>query len=281
MKQVKLVILSLCTLFAAITMTSCEKINVGNVGLKVSQTGGDRGVGKMEYVSGWVWYLPWATSVVEYSVRTKNVKMEDWPVTAKGGSIFTSHPQYVYNVIPTKADTTYKAFGTTDMESIEQGFLHTIITKALGDVANKFNPDSLLSARERYEAEVLAHIQADATPYGFNISLFRANLTPPPALSAAIEAKQKAVQDAQTIENQKLSVIAEGEKRIAKAKADSTAAVIEAKAEAEVIRVKQDQLKQSPAYIDLIKAQKWDGALPQIVTGGNGGGLFMQLPSKQ
>lgn len=261
-------------------MTSCEIINVGNVGLKFNKAGGEKGVSNIKYVSGWVWYNPLTSRVVEYSIRTKSVKMEDWAVTAQGGSIFTSHPQYIYNVIPTKADTTYKAFGTDDMDFIEAGFLHTIITKALGDVANKFNPDSLLSARERYEHEVSLQIQRDAAPYGFNITFFRANLTPPPALSAAIEAKQKAVQDAQTIENQKLSVIAEGEKRVAKAKADSSALVIEAKAEAEIIRLKQDQLQKSPAYVDLIKAEKWDGKLPQIVTGGNNG-LFMQLPNNK
>lgn len=262
-----------------ITTFFMERINVGNVGLKVNQTGSDKGVSDIKYVTGFTFYLPWLTDVVEYSVRSKTVKMEDFGVTALGGGKFIAHPQYVYNVIPTRADTTYKVFGTNNMESIEQGFLHTIMTKAMGDVANKFSPDSLISARERYETEVETRVKRDLFAYGFYVSFFRANLTPPDEISKAIARKQEAIIDAQAIENQKLSVIAEGEKRIAAARADSASKVIAAIADAKVIELQQNALKQSPQYVELIKAQRWDGKLPQYMLGS--GGVMLQLQSKQ
>ncbi|HYJ37468.1 MAG TPA: hypothetical protein VEV87_02585, partial [Chitinophagaceae bacterium] len=107
----------------------------------------------------------------------------------------------------------------------------------------------------------------------FIISQLRTNITPPQALQQSIEAKTKAIQEVQVAENQKLVAIAEGEKRIAQARADSAALVIQAAGEAESIRRKQVSLNQN--YIDYLKVQKWDGKLPQVQSGSNG--LLFQI----
>lgn len=70
--------------------------------------------------------------------------------------------------------------------------------------------------------------------------------------------------------------VAEGDRKIATARADSAALVIAAAGEAEAIRRKQVSL--SETYIDYLKVGKWNGILPTVQSGS--GGLMLQLPSK-
>ena len=60
--------LGLLTLVSVLVLASCERIDAGNVGLKINMSGGDRGVSNIKYVTGWVWYTPGATKVVELPV---------------------------------------------------------------------------------------------------------------------------------------------------------------------------------------------------------------------
>jgi regulator of protease activity HflC (stomatin/prohibitin superfamily) len=95
-------------------------------------------------------------------------------------------------------------------------------------------------------------------------------------LRQSIEAKTKAIQEVQVAENQKFVAIAEGDRKIAQARADSAAQVIAAAGEAEAIRRKQ--LSLNATYIEYIKIQKWNGILPTVQSAGSG--LMIQLPGK-
>jgi regulator of protease activity HflC (stomatin/prohibitin superfamily) len=61
---------------------------------------------------------------------------------------------------------------------------------------------------------------------------------------------------------------AEAQKVIEDANGKSQATLINAKAEAEAIRLKSDALKQNPELVQLTLAERWDGKLP-AVTGGS------------
>ena len=62
--------------------------------------------------------------------------------------------------------------------------------------------------------------------------------------------------------------------KIETAKGDSAKVVIKANAEAQSIKIKQKQLRQSPQYIEYLKAVQWDGKMPQVV---GSGGLIIDL----
>lgn len=272
MKKIKVVLLALASV---LVLASCERIDAGNVGLKINMSGGDRGVSNIKYVTGWVWYMPGATKVVEVPVFVQHKEYEPVAVYAKGGIGWQVHPAINYQVTADQADKMYQKF-RVELSTLEDGWMKNVTYQVCRDALNTFDSDSLLNHRDLFESELAKELNKKFAPY-FTVTNITSGLTPPQALALSIEKKTTAIQDKQTAENRKLVIIAEGETNIAKSRADSTSQVIEAKAEAEVIRVKQEQLKQSPAYIDLIKAQRWDGKLPQIVTSGNGG-LFMNLP---
>lgn len=46
---------------------ACERVDVGNVGLKINTAGDVRGVENSPTVSGWVWYNPFTQDVIEFS----------------------------------------------------------------------------------------------------------------------------------------------------------------------------------------------------------------------
>jgi hypothetical protein len=49
----------LAFIVAAINPVDVQRIDAGYVGIKVSNVGDDRGIGKTEYVTGWVFYNAW------------------------------------------------------------------------------------------------------------------------------------------------------------------------------------------------------------------------------
>ena len=55
----------------------------------------------------------------------------------------------------------------------------------------------------------------------------------------------------------------------ARAEADAYSIKIQGEAEAEVIRQRGQALKDNPAMIELIKAERWDGKLPQTIVPGS------------
>ena len=268
-KSIKsILLLSIIALF----LTSCvTRVEVSSVGLKVNLSGSDRGVSSVKYATGWTWYAPFFSTVVEYPVIYKTIEFPDYLVMCKGGTTFTSHPKLTYKINRLRADITYMSFGTDDMEVIENGYIHAATTKSLGDVANLFTPDTLLYSRERFEDMVQTDIKKQCDSLGIDITMFRSNLTPSDAIADAINAKQKAVQDAQKVQNEKASVIAEGEKKVAKAKLDAEALITTANANAQaaVIQAKADKESAtlrlsyiSPLYNQYLLAYGWNGVLP-------------------
>jgi regulator of protease activity HflC (stomatin/prohibitin superfamily) len=142
----------------------------------------------------------------------------------------------------------------------------------VNDVANTWEVDSIFGHRQQFEASIVAECNVRLAKW-FNVSQLRTNITPPEALQEAIISKTKAIQQAEASEQQALTAIAEGKRKVAVARADSAETIINAQAAALAIKIKQNQL--SPLYIEYLKAQAWDGKLPRTVAGN--GGTFLNI----
>ena len=53
--------------------------------------------------------------------------------------------------------------------------------------------------------------------------------------------------------------------------------ILEAEGESDAINIIDEQLRQSPSYLEWLKTQRWDGKLPLVV--GEGGTPFIQIPT--
>lgn len=251
-----------------------ERVDAGHVGIQVHLTGDSRGVGKFEYKTGWVVINNWTDRLYEFPTYQQTIEYPEQQIITKGGFSATIHPKFNYSLKPGDIGDMFSNL-RLDVKSIEQGWLQNAIVGAVNDVANKWAVDDIFNQREKFEGDIITESNKRVSKW-FTISQLRTNIIPPPALQHSIEAKTQAIQEVQVAENQKLVAIAEGDKRIATARADSAALVIAAAGKAEAI--KREQLSLTALYIEYLKIQKWNGELPNVQ--GGTGGMMIQVPAK-
>jgi len=150
---------------------------------------------------------------------------------------------------------------------VEQGWLKTAIVGAVNDVANTWEVDSIFGHRQGFEAAIVAECNLRLSKW-FSVSQMRSNIIPPEALQEAIVAKTRSVQQAEASIQQALAAKADGERKIAVARADSAETVINASAKARAMDLTQQKL--TPLFVEYKKIEKWDGALPTTMAGGAG-----------
>lgn len=255
----------------------CHRIDAGNVGLKVNMTGGDKGVSKIEYATGWVYYARLFTKIYEFPTYQQHADYEPVDVTSKGGAIFTTHPSLNFNINPNNVADMFQHF-RVDVDALKVNYIKNALYIALREATNRFTADSLLNNVSSYDAAVTEELNKNLSPY-FLITQFTSKLKPDEKLAELISQKAQAIQNAIKIEYEQKSIRAQAENDVIAAKRDSTVLVVKAAAKAREITLQQEALSKSPQYVELIKAQAWDGKLPQYMLGSNTS-MFMSL-SKQ
>lgn len=275
-------VVALLILFFAV---GCERINAGNVGIKVNMTGGDRGVSKTEYVTGWVPYWKWASSIYEFPISQQHIEYknpDDSPeafiIAAAGGTKFTLHPSFNYALNAGEAaDMFQKLRGTAkSMEMLENTYIKNAMRVALREATNRFTVDSILNNISNYDAAITEALNLKLAPY-FTVSQFTSNLMPDESLTKTLAAKALAIQEALQLENEQRKIKVQAENDLIEARRDSAVKVTAALAEARSIKEVQAALATSPQFVEKIKAEKWNGALPQYMLGSNTS-MFMSLP---
>lgn len=250
-----------------------ERIDAGHVGIKVSNVGDDRGVGKTEYVTGWVLYNSWISRIFEFPIHQQHIDYEAADIVTKGGFRATIKPSFNYAINAGNVADMFQNLrvGVSEMEA---GWLKNAIVGSVNDVANRYTVDSIFNHREEFESDIIKECNKRVSKW-FSVSQLRTNIVPPAEISESIIAKTRAIQEVQVAENRRQVAVADAERKIAEAKGDSAQAVIQASGRAEAI--KREQLSLTPLYIDYIKIQKWSGQVPTTVAGN--AGFMIQLPS--
>ena len=258
--------------FMLSTLTSCTRINAGSEGVKVSLAGGDKGTAQVQSVYGWTGYLPWATQVIEVSVRNQHYSAEnEIMVQAKGGTNVIVHPSFNYRILPGQVANLYLNWGVTDDQQIQGKLLEASLLTNMREVTNGWTIDSLLNYRGLYDQTLEHAMNEKLKPYA-QLFQFTSGVQPDKSMAAAIADKSASIQRAQAAENKRREVQALADLEIIQARKDSSVKVINASGEAESIRKTTREL--SPAYIDYIRASNWNGVLPSTMLGSTSGTLF-------
>ena len=177
---------------------------------------------------------------------------------------------------------------------IGKEYVSTLIAPALlssvKDVVGKVEADKFINNRELVTEEIKQKLSAALN--GTNViiqSVPIEDIAFSGAFEAAIEAKQIATQEASKSQNETVRVEEEGKQQVIKARAESDskkaqsdadayAIEVESKAkaeairqmglaEAEALREKSKALAQNAKLVELTKAEKWNGELPQNIYG--------------
>jgi|694.fasta_scaffold83438_4 hypothetical protein len=261
-----LIILVSGILFSLLQPFAIDRVDAGHIGIKVNLTGNARGVSNYQYKTGWVVYNTWVEQMLEFPTYQQHIEYDEQVVITKGGFSAVIKPSFNYSL---KSGSVGDMFVNLrlDIKQIEQGWLKNAIVSSVNDVANRWEVDAVFNEREQFEAAIVLECNKRLSKW-FEVSQLRTNIIPPKALQAAIESKTKAVQEAQAALQRKLVAEAEGQEKIARAKADSAKQMIEANAFAMAMKIKQREL--TPLYVEFIKAQTWDGKLPSTMAGNAG-----------
>lgn len=266
------------------SLTSCmTRIAPTEVGFKIDNAGDYRGIDSLPLLTGWQFYMPGSSYIVTLPTTQEHVVWteaategsptdEAITVACSGGAGFKMDVGVNYQIIPNKASKLYLKYKTDDLKTITNGFLRNSVRRAMQDVSGVITVDSILTNLPAYEHAVNDLLNKQLEPQGITLmfSVLKQPTPTDPNLAKSIAAKIQAKQDAERAVTELQSSIAEANKSIAEARGDSASRVIKASAEAREIMVKQEALRQSPQYIELVKAQKWNGVLPTVTGGGSG-----------
>jgi len=256
-------------IFAFVQPFTVERVDAGHVGIKVNLTGDSRGVSKYEYKTGWVVYNSWTENMYEFPTYQQHIEFDQQQVITDGGFPADIKPSFNYSLKPNAVGDMFQNL-RLPIKDVEQGWLKTAIVGAVTDVANTWDVDSIFGHRPAFESAIVAECNLRLSKW-FVVSQMRSNIVPPEALQEAIIAKTKSVQQAEASKQQAIAAQADGQRKVAVAKADSAEAIINASAQALAIRLKQKELTAN--YIEYKKIEKWNGELPQTVAG-NAGSLI-------
>lgn len=235
-------------LFATILTCSCNRIDAGHEGIKVNLYGDDKGVGNVSLCTGMVWYNPFTTQVYEYPTFVQTVDYEPFTVNAKDGSEFVVDPTMSVKIIDGKSPEVFKKY-RKDLNDVIHGTLYNYVKDAFRVQLNNFTTDYIVSNRDSIENAIERHLTFALRKENFQLEQLTSGLKYPQTIVDAVNAKNKAVQDAQKALN---------EVEVAKAEAEKL--VVAARAEKEANTLKNQAL--TPELLEKMWIDKWDGKLP-------------------
>ena len=144
---------------------------------------------------------------------------------------------------------------------IDTRILQPRVQEALKAVAAKYTAEELIVKRSQVKSELDILLRKELAKYNVivdDVQLVHFDFSP--EFNKAIEAKQTEVQNALKAKN-----------ILDRIKIESEQKIVQAKAEAETIRIQTEAIKAQGGqeYVQLKAISKWDGKLPQTVTSDN------------
>lgn len=176
--------------------------------------------------------------------------------------------------------------GTTPMlfteigAAYEERVIQPAVQEVVKAVTAKFTAEELITRREEVKNGIFVLLKERMASRNINVEeLAITNFAFSQSFTQAIEAKVTAEQEALTQRNKLEQVKYEAQQLVATAEGQKEAAIAVATGEAEKVKLVQQQLMQSPQYIEYIKAQRWNGALPAFyMAGSSGSNLLFNVP---
>ena len=240
-----------------------ERVDAGCEGILVNLYGDDKGVGDVSLCTGAVWYNWFTQAVYEYPTYVQTIDYAPFTTTSKEGSTFTLDPSVLVKIKDGKSPAVFKKYRKS-MNELDSTVIQKLVRDACRLEINKYNTDYIVSNREVVENAIEKHLGYLLNKENFELIGLTTGLDYPTSIKEAINAKTKAIQDAQRAQNE-----------LAVAEAEARKKVIAAQAEADANKLRQMSL--TPLLIQQQYIQKWDGHLPEVTGGSN---MMFTLPTK-
>jgi regulator of protease activity HflC (stomatin/prohibitin superfamily) len=280
-------------------LVRATRIEAGYTGIEVNLAGSQRGASEIPIRTGWVFYSPVTTQVIEFPTFVQTVKWtkdvneghplnEEMGFNSKEGMEIFCDVSLSYAIDPKHVPDFYVKYRVNDLDLFTHGILRDIVRNSLNEVASTYVVEDIYGEKKaEFLRKVEEQIQEKVLNVGVGIQQFGFIGAPrvPSVIANAITAKAQAIQQAERAQNELATTQAEAAKKIAEAEGDAKSSVTRAQGEADANRIRQSSL--TPQLLELRKLEnqrayidKWNGQLPSVQAG-QGTGLMLQLPKSE
>ena len=261
-------------------LTGCmQSVPPGQVGVKVYLYGGDKGVDSQVLGVGRYWigmnedlYLfpTFTQNQVWTRDRTEGSPNDDsFTFQTKEGLNVNTDVGISYHINADKIDTIFQKY-RKGIHEITDTVLRSSVRDAFNKASSTKDIESIYgSGKASLMDEVTEIVRGQMGSVGIEVEnlYLVGNMRLPETVVESINRKIQATQMTQQRENEVAQSKAEAQKAIEAARGEAESKLALARAEAESIEIKGEALRANPNVIELTKIERWDGVLPQYMTG--------------
>jgi regulator of protease activity HflC (stomatin/prohibitin superfamily) len=276
-------------------VVSVTRIDAGHAGIEINLAGSQRGASDIPIRTGWVFYSPLKSQVIQFPTYVQTVKWtadlneghpvnEEMGFNSKEGMDIKADVSLSYAIDGAKVPEFYVKYRISDLDNFTHGILRDIVRNSLNEVASTYTVEDIYGERKtEFLNKVQAMIESKVEPVGVSVQQFGFIGAPrvPAVIANAITAKAQAIQEAERASNELATIQAEAAKKIAAAEGDAKSQVMRAQGEADANRIRQSSL--TAQLLDLRRLEneramidRWNGQLPTVQSGQSG--IMLQLP---
>ncbi len=286
-------VIVIVVLFSLINVT---RIGAGQVGVEINLAGSQRGAQDIPVRTGWIFYSPLKTQIIEFPTFVQTVKWtanlaeghplnEELVFNSKEGQEVRADVSLSYAIDPTKVPEFYVKYRVSDLDKFTHGILKDIVRNSLNETASTYTLEDIYGENKaKFLRDTRVRVQEQLTGVGVGIQQFGFIGKPrfTQAIELAITQKTQAITEAERARNQLAVTQAEVAKSVAEAEGEARSQIERARGEAESNRLRQASI--TPQLLELkrlenerARIEKWNGSVPQMVVGDKTG-MMLQMP---
>lgn len=267
------VFIGLITIFVLIVIfNSFSVVNEGYIGVKYQ-------FGKIvssDLSAGLNLHIPFIEEIQEVDTREQIYSVQTNAYTSDTQTVDQLSLKMNYYYDGTKLSEIIRTIG---IGNVETKLLVPNVAKIAKNEIGRVRAEDLVQTRSEVQNAIYESLKETLEPSGIIVTAFAIeNLSFDSAFEQSIQAKVIAAQDALKMQNKTAEREEEAKQKVIAAQAEADSQKIKADAEAYAIKAVQEQLSNSPNYIDYLKINNWNGELPQAI--GNEVNPFFALDNK-
>jgi regulator of protease activity HflC (stomatin/prohibitin superfamily) len=211
--------------------------------------------------------MPIVDSVREINVQTQARVYKDVMVYSRDQQNAGLQVSVNYRLASDKVEQIYSEFGGQD--GIVSRLLDRQVPEEVKNVFGKFNAVTAIQERARLGMEIQEAIQKAANNAMLIVESVQVeNIDFSDAYEKSIEQRMLAEVEVQKVQQNAEREKVQAEIAVIQAKAQADAVKLQGDAEAHAINARGRALRDNPALIELVQAEKWDGKLPTTMVPG-------------
>ena len=213
--------------------------------------------------TGAIFHFPFIEQIKKVDIRT-HVYQSDMTAYTKDTQVvesLKSKASYMYD--RSQLDYIIRNIG---INNVETTLIVPNVSSITKNMTGKYKGEELIQNRSSLQEDIEQELRDEMSKYGIIITAYNIeDIDFEDSFEDNIRQKVAAEVEAQTTKNKTATLEEEARQKVIAATAEADAEKVRADAEAYAIKVVQEQLNNSPEYVELQRVQKWDGKWPEVM----------------